>query len=291
MKRSKHYAGDAVQSVQLPYFCRWARVIDFDALGVISTAAGTALSPAGVPGGNFIVPQEPPAIRLDSRDFTPVYAHSIYRPVYNPADMASYFQTLELQGNIEVEYGERGDADPGPLRFGQVSAPFEYAMLSSFTTYLFLPKNVKSMWLHFRDAAGVPLTSLVIRHLIPVTSPSVATMANTGQAGYFSPWEPGSALRPTPTPNPPAAPFVAVRQTINIATFADPRAGRLFTLPAATPANYCSVQFVDGGNPIDDAANASYTRIWSPGAGIEILPNDGGAVNAIIVRGHVTCAY
>lgn len=294
MKRLKHYAGDAHPAVQLPYRCRWARVVDFDPIGVISTCFNTPPATPGVtlipPAGSVIVPIEAAAMRLDTRDFAPVYGETIYRSRWQdgPTNPDNYFKTIELLGNIEVEYGEAFDDDPGPLRFGQVSSSFQFAINSGTAgnrgALLYLPKSIKALSLEFNAPGGHLISTVLVQ---PVFN-STASLAALNQ-GAFSVWEAGAVAFGYYAPVPAVLVNQAVRPTL---TPDQSTSGTALFKFSGAPVAGLVLQLLDAGTASDDVANATYTRVFAPVPMLNIVVTDNNANGDLIVcNGHVTCAF
>lgn len=284
MKRLKHYAGDANPPIALPWRCRWVRVVDFDPMGILSFVT-TGPNP---PSSNSILIHEPAQIQLNGKDFIPVYGHSIYRPDYDKTDDHSYWTDIALLGNIEIEYAEDQDADPGPLRFGQVSIPFEFQWLSSFQAVMYLPKNTRSVHIRARHiTSGFPLQSMTIQQVTPI----VGAAPPPTIPGLQSVWEPGSALRTFLAQGPPytQGSLGPVRPSLSHDIL--PSQGRLFTLPAPTDLFGCAVNLTESSPSFDDAANNTFWRPFVPTIGLGITANDGSVNRIIVFRGHVNCSY
>lgn len=293
MKRFKHYAWDAAQPQPLPFGCRWVRVVDFNPMGTLDLSQnGVATMPTSFSNNQFAVPLEHAAIRLNDRDPALIYAHSIFRMFQDASTTGEKsFTTLELQGDIEVEAGEYLDADPGPLRFGQVSSPFCFATRSRASAFLYTPKNAKSFTIRI-SAPLAPLTSVRIAPIFSATF-----LANSGAPGngLFSAWEPGAVLDQFKYTNPPT--FLNIQTGIVRTSLIASGGTPIFSAGAAQlgPAAFAiQVAFVDSGQPTDDMVNQSYVRVFPPTVGFQIFLDDGtlgAGANLMTVMGYANCAY
>lgn len=296
MKSFKHYAGDPINEKRLPIGCRWIRVTDFDAMGIIDLSlAGTMPLASAFSIPQFFPPCERPAVKLDTRDFDPVRGFDIYR-VFQGASLSGekFFGGLTLAGNVEVQAGEANDDDPGPLRFGQISSPFSFATRSGLTAFFMIPKNAKSIRFDFSDALA-PMTRIAIAPVYPILSgaPSLTGGLPTPDAGSFSSWEPGGTLDVNNYANPPVAygsnvaGLFLLRPVNQQSAWADV----VFISPNSFTA---AVQIVESGPAFDDPLFQSYVRVAPQPAGWAIFVTDGSAgaaANLIRIFGYVNCAF
>lgn len=298
MKSFKHYAGDVPSTKQLPIGCRWLRVLDFNPIGSIDLTPSNAMPVASAfASGKFFVPVERAAVKLDNRGFDPVRGYSIYRMFQNVGgSLEKFFGTVELLGDIEVQAGEAADADPGPLRFGQVGSNFGFATMSSLTAFFLMPKNAKSVQFHF-IGVNAPITQIKIFAICPQLQGTPFVV----DGGNYSSWEPGGVLDaniyPGIPPNLTTGPFQPVNFNSNGNNLIRPFNQHVAFNPVAIVApnaNIANIAIVDSGQAFDDVPNQSYIRVSPQAIGWAIFVSDGtvgGASNNIQVLGNVNCVF
>lgn len=301
MKSYKHYAGDGPATKQLPIGCRWVRVSDFNPIGAIDLTQSSSMPVASAfAAGKFFVPVERPAIKLDNRGFDPVRGYSIYRMFQSiGGSVEKFFGAIELQGDIEVQAGEAADADPGPLRFGQIGSNFGFATMSSLSAFLLMPKNAKSVQFHF-IAVSAPITQIKIFAICPQLFGFISPTPPP-DTGNYSSWEPGGILDANIYPGIPAnlssGPFQPVNFGANGNNLIRPVNQHVAFNPVAVVApnaNIANIAIVDSGQAFDDVANQSYVRVAPQAIGWAIFVSDGtagAASNQIQVVGNVNCVF
>lgn len=229
-KRIKHLAGDPIAAVNLPFGCYWVRVTDFEPIGMIDPNL-----PFLSPGGNIVGGFEPPAIKLDGRDPVPVYDYTRYAKLFGGT-----YGTVELLGNIEIEVGESGDADPGPIVLPAFDSTASFSAGSATLVELPLPKRTRSVSLQLINA-GFQITAVSVS----------GQYFNKGSAqGTQTPWRPGGHW---------AGKDNTLTQIFPFFSF------------AGGPVQQLLLELMQGQTPADDAVNSVYVRPWAPTPVLSLL--------------------
>lgn len=248
----QHFAGDVVQTTPLPHKCKWVRVTDFEQVGLLRDNALISSTP--LMGGTIWTPTiEMPTVRLDNRKPQNVYGLQYWAILES---FKSQFTLVELQGNIEVEVGEEGDVNPGPLVRGPVDSTAVLVIAPDLndgvmkTIFYGLPKGTRNVSLFVLNSGPPQVVRLQV-------SPVFQWQANQG-AGVHTGWQPG----PTWFPRTPTSQNTASNLPGNQTPILD--------IVPALPVSSILVELANDGVAHDDLMNNVYHRPWTPAPSIEI---------------------